>query len=113
MGRPKGGINRVYSKEYKLQVVKQVESGKSAAEVGKEQQVNENVVRRWVREYRESGEAGLTPKRKPGNPLSVYQNRRELSEVEQLRYELALAQIEIAELKKARYTEWRNAQAKK
>lgn len=113
MGRIKGGTNRVYSKEYKLQLVKQVESGRSAAQAGKEQQVNETVVRRWVQEYRESGEAGLTPKRKPGNPLSIYQKRKELSQVEQLRYELALAQIEIAELKKARCKEWRDAQAKK
>jgi transposase len=88
-------------------------AGEAPAQAGKERQVNETVVRRWVQEYRESEEAGLTPKRKPGNPLSIYQKRKELSQVEQLRYELALAQIEIAELKKARCKEWRDAQAKK
>lgn len=113
MGRPKGGTSQIYSKGFKLQVVKQVENGRSAADVAKEHGIHDSVVRRWVREYRQLGEAGLTPKRKAGNPLTRYQMRKELSEVERLEYELALAQMEIAELKKAKFKEWRDAQAKK
>lgn len=113
VGRPKGGKNRVYSKEFKLQIVNKVANGKSIEETARRHDIYRSVVQRWVRAYAERGDEGLTPKRKPGNPLVMYQNRKELSEVEQLRYELALAQMEIAKLKKARYKEWRDAQGKK
>ena len=113
MGRPRGGTNRTYSKEFKLGVVKEVISGKSLIEVSQSHGIYESVVRRWVHEYDEQGEEGLTPKRKPGNPLAMYQNRKNLSEVEQLRYELALAHMEIAKLKKVQFEEWRDPQGKK
>jgi transposase-like protein len=113
MGRPKGGKNRQYSKEEKLGIVKEVMAGKSVLEAARESGICDSVVRRWVKTYAEQGEEGLTPKRKPGNPLAMYSNRKELSEVEQLRYELAAAQLEIARLKKAQYDEWRDVRGKK
>ena len=113
MGCSKGGTKRFYSKEEKLQVVQAVEYGLSTRQAAIEYAVHDSVVRRWVREYREGGEDALAAKRKPGNPLAGYANKKAPSEVEQLRYELALAQMEIARLKKAREWEWRDAQAKK
>lgn len=113
MGRPKGGTNQIYSKEVKLSVVNEVAGGKSTVEVSEEHGIYKSVVQRWIKIYAEQGEEGLTPKRKPGNPLAMYNNRKELSEVEQLRYELAIAQMEIARLKKAQYEEWRDVRGKK
>lgn len=113
MGRPKGGTNRTYSKEFKMNIVQEIVNGLSVYESAKLHEINKSVIRRWVKEYRASGESALEPKRKPGNPLAKYSKRKELSEVERLTYELALAQKEIAELKKARYKEWRDAQEKK
>ena len=101
MGRPKGGSNRQYAKEEKLRIVSEVMAGKSVLEMARESGIHKSVVQRWAQTYAEQGEAGLTPKRKPGNPLAMYSSRKELSEVEQLRYELAKAQLEIAQLKKA------------
>lgn len=113
MGRPKGGKNRTYSKEFKVSVVKEIIGGKSVREISRMHGINKSVVQRWVHEYDEGGEAGLTPKRKSGNPLAMYQKRKDLSEVEQLRYELVLAHMEIARLKKAQFEEWRDAQGRK
>ena len=43
---------------------------------------------------------GLTTKRKPGNPLSKYSNRKSLSKEEQLEYENMKLRIENEMLKK-------------
>ena len=94
-------------------MVQAVENGLSCKEAASQFGIHDSIVRRWVRQYREDGEKALTPKRKPGNPLAWYGNKKNPSEVEQLRYELAMAQMEIARLKKAREKEWRDAQAKK
>lgn len=113
MGRPKGGTNHSYSQDFKLSIVQEIINGLSTNESAKLHDINKSVIRRWVKEYRTSGASALEPKRKPGNPLAKYSRRKELSEVERLTYELALAHKEIAELKKARYKEWRDAQEKK
>lgn len=47
------------------------------------------MVRKWVEIYRVAGESGLEPKKRPGDLLAKYINRKELTEVELLRYELA------------------------
>ena len=100
MGSQKGIPHRYHSKEFKLRAVQLVLSGKSAVEVGKEISVRGSLVCTWVRQYQEGGEPALEPKRKPGNSLCKYSSRKELSEVEQLRYELAKAKVELARLKK-------------
>mgnify|MGYP002529268276 CR=1 FL=1 len=109
MGRPKGGKNRYYSKEEKLRIVKEEENGESASGAGRKHGINKSLVPKWVSQYREGGEDALSPKRKPGNPLVTYINRKSLDETDQLRYELALAHMEIARLKKAEEAERRDA----
>lgn len=110
----KRGITHTYrSKEYKLSIVKKVLEGKSSKEVGTEAGINDSLVRAWVRQYQEDGEIALEPKRRPGNPLSKYTKRKELSEVEQLRYELAKAELELSKLKKAYEEERRCRQLKR
>ena len=54
----------------------------------------------WVIKYTKHGLKGLENKRKPGNPLSKYQNRKELTEIEKLEYENMKLRIENERLKK-------------
>ena len=50
--------------------------------------------------YKEKGIDGLENKRKPGNPLAKYAQRKELTEIEQLEYENMKLRIENERLKK-------------
>lgn len=110
----KRGISHTYrSKEFKLSIVKEVLGGKSSKEVGREACIDDSLVRNWVRKYQKDGEAALEPKRRPGNPLSKYTSRKELSEIEKLRYELAKAELELSKLKKAYEEERRCRQPRK
>lgn len=113
MGHPRGKKNRYYSRDEKIRVVKAVLEGKSSREVGRETGIGSRLIRRWVSLYLEQGENALENKRKPGNPLCRYANKKEMSEVEQLRYELARAEMELAKLKKVCEAERRCGQAKK
>lgn len=110
----KRGMTHTYrSKEFKLSIVKEVLRGKSSKEVGRENGIDGGLVRAWVRQYQKDGEIALEPKRRPGNPLIKYTSRKELSEVEQLRYELAKAEVELSKLKKAYEVERRCRQLKR
>lgn len=101
MGRPKGGKNKYWSKEEKLRIVnKIVLEGKSSREVAREENVDSGTIRKWTRIYLSDGESGLVNKRKPGNPLTKYQRRSELSELEKLEYENMKLRIENERLKK-------------
>ena len=42
---------RQFTREFKLDAIKQVQSGKSLARVAREKEVHENVLRRWKREF--------------------------------------------------------------
>ena len=52
-------------------------------------------VRDWVKIYQVEGEAGLEQKKKPGNPLSRYERRKELTYEEQLQYQIELLKREL------------------
>ena len=55
---------RYYSQAFKLQAVKRVfKDGRGFRETAREFKVNHSMVQRWVRQYIESGEAGLKPAR--------------------------------------------------
>ena len=86
--------NTIRSKEEKLAIVKEVLAGKSihAWEPG----IHNELVRRWVKKYQAEGEEGLESKKKPGNPLSRYERRKELSYTEQLQYQIELLKRELA-----------------
>jgi regulator of replication initiation timing len=59
----------------------------------------------WVKRYREGGDDGLENKRKPGNPLTKYQNKKQLTDLEKLQYENMKLRIENERLKKGYTTE--------
>lgn len=101
MGSKKGETHKYRTKEFKLNIVKEVLAGRSPVEITKEYEINRSLLQKWTAQYLEGGEAALEAKRRPGNPLAKYSSRKELSELEQLQYKLAKAEVEIARLKKA------------
>ena len=52
-------------------------------------------VMNWVKKYLAEGEGGLEQKKKPGNPLSRYERRKELTYEEQLQYQIELLKREL------------------
>ena len=58
------------------------------------------MLRGWIIKYNKYGLEALENKKKPGNPLSKYSNRKNLSEIEQLQYENMKLRIENERLKK-------------
>ncbi len=91
-----------WSKEEKLRIVKKiVNEGKSSYQVAKEENIQSTgMIRHWVKLYIEQGENALVNKKKPGNPLSKYQNKTNLTKEEQLEYENMKLRIENELLKK-------------
>ena len=54
----------------------------------------------WLKKYLEFGEDGLESKKKPGNPLAKYTNKKKLTDIEKLQYENMKLRIENERLKK-------------
>lgn len=83
------------SKEEKLAIVKRVLSGEAAQKIEREAGIDHHVIQRWIAKYQAEGESGLEPKKKPGNPLSRYERRKELTYEEQLQYQIELLKREL------------------
>lgn len=101
MGRPKGGKNRYWSKEEKLRIIKKIiNEGYSTKEVAKQESVSDSMIRKWIKRYVEQGEDALQNQKKPGNPLSKFSNKKNLTDMEKLEYENMKLRIENERLKK-------------
>ena len=74
--------------------------GKSARQVAKEENISDGMLCNWIKKYYEQGESTLENKKKPGNPLSKYSRRKELTDLEKLEYENMKLRIENERLKK-------------
>lgn len=100
-GRPKGGTNKYWTAEEKLEIIKPIISfEKSSSQVTKETGISNGMISNWIKKYNEQGMEGLKNKRKPGNPLAKYSSRKKLTEIEQLQYENMKLRIENERLKK-------------
>ncbi len=87
---------RTFTREFKLEVVRQVASGaKRPAQICREHQLGESLLAHWRKEYEERGEAAFTPRDAAG-PASSTEQR--VAELERFCGQLAL---ENAALKKA------------
>lgn len=95
MGRPKGGTNKNHSKDEKLALVLRVLNGETGRSLEKETGIDHGQIHKWTKQYLEGGEEALVNKRKPGNPLAKYRNRKELTPIEQLEYKVALLEREL------------------
>lgn len=101
MGRPKGGKNKTWTVEEKLQIVQRyLNEETSQPRLAKETGIAQSQIAGWVSKYVNEGEAGLINKRKTGNKFSALHSSNSLSEVERLRLIIAKQEIEIERLKK-------------
>lgn len=100
MARKRKEPNRYWSKEDKLRLINEVLKGKSSQEVARENDISGGMLRTWIIKYHKYGETALENKKKPGNPLSKYQNKKVLTEMEKLEYENMKLRIENELLKK-------------
>lgn len=101
MSRIRKGPNRYWSKEDKLKIINEVLLNcKSTEQVAKEYDISGGMLRGWIIKYNKDGLDALENKKKPGNPLSKFSSRKNLSEMEQLQYENMKLRIENERLKK-------------
>lgn len=100
-GRPKGGTNKYWTAEEKYEVIKPIiEFEKSSSQVTKDTGISNGMLSVWVKKYNENGMKGLENKKKPGNPLAKYSNKKNLTDMERLQYENMKLRIENERLKK-------------
>jgi len=82
---------RIFSREFKLAAIEQIESGKSLARVARELEVHENVLRRWKQEIQQN----------PSRAFSGNGNSRSLNREADLERKIGQMTLEIDFLKKA------------
>jgi transposase-like protein len=85
--------------KYKI-IIPLINMEKGLCSYAKEIGINSGTLYSWLKKYRENGIEGLNNKRKPGNPLSKYANKKKLTKEEQLEYENLKLRIENELLKK-------------
>lgn len=97
----KGQKFKQWTAEEKYEMIKPIiEMEKSISQVTRETGINSGMLCRWVKEFNEKGMEGLKVKKKPGNPLSKYSNKKNLTDMEKLQYENMKLRIENERLKK-------------
>ncbi len=100
-GRPTGGTNKYWTADEKYKLIKPIISfEKSSAQVTRETGISNGMLSQWVKRYNEKGMEGLVNQKKAGNPLSKYQNKKNLTKEEKLEYENMKLRIENELLKK-------------
>ena len=101
MGRKKGEKNKYRTAEEKYKIIEPaLNFEKSTWDITRETGLSNGMINNWIKKYRENGYEGLINKKKPGNPLSKYSNKKNLSEMEKLQYENMKLRIENERLKK-------------
>ena len=112
MSKKKGTNNKSNKKnaktQEKVQNIEQNEvleneattSEKESTKVSKETKINIGLIHLWINKYNDNGLNGLENKKKPGNPLCKYSNKKKLTKEEQLEYENMKLRIENEMLKK-------------
>ena len=104
IGHPAGRKNIMRSPEEKEQIVLRcINENIPFKTLGDELGIADTVISRWVRAYEKSGIDGLkskTGKCGSGNPYAALHTKKNLTEVERLRLELAKKEVECERLKK-------------
>jgi len=99
MGRKKGTPTRYWSeKEKEKLILAALEEG--ITNIGKANDLSIGMLSNWVKSYKNNDNKVLNNRYKRGNPLSKYQNRKGLSDIENLEYENMKLRIELERLKK-------------
>jgi transposase-like protein len=93
--------NRSWSKDEKIRIInRHLIDGLSTGKVAEEEDISAGMLRNWIRKYLEYGEDALINKKRQGNPLAKYSNKKKLTKEEQLEYENMKLRIENELLKK-------------
>ena len=104
VGRPKGGKNTKYSvEEKKAHLIAYYDSNLPHKRYAKNNGIPDGTFRRWIANYEKNGVEGLkskTGKCGSGNPYAALHVKKNLTEVERLRLELAKKEVECERLKK-------------
>jgi transposase-like protein len=100
-GRPKGGTNKYWTKEEKFKIVSRVINDYEGLQsVAIDEKISNSQLHIWIKRYLDGGLENLENKKKPGNPLTKYQAKKNLTKEEQLEYENMKLRIENERLKK-------------
>ena len=104
MGRPKGTKNNRRSPEEKESIVLKLINGEeSSYSISRKYGVSRSLLWTWVETYRNEGIKGFSSKvgkHKKGNPYAALHTKKNLTEIERLRLELAKKEVECERLKK-------------
>lgn len=101
MGRPKGGKNKKYSFEEKLEIIRMNnEQHLSSRDISKITGISNSNISRWILQYSSEGIDGLKPKTRKGNIFSALHTSKSLSKEERLELENLKLRIENERLKK-------------
>jgi Transposase. len=101
MGRPKGGTNKHWTQEEKLEVVLEVlKHENSLKQISKAREISMGMIHTWTKRYLEDGKSGLENKKKIGNPYRGLHLKKELTDLEKLQLENMKLKVENERLKK-------------
>ncbi len=104
IGHPKGTKNVMRSPEEKEQIVLRcINENIPYRAIGRELEIHNTTIRQWVHAYEKYGIKGLKSKVGKcgsGNPYAALHIKKNLTEVERLRLELAKKEVECERLKK-------------
>ena len=89
------GKYTIRSKEEKLAIVKRNLAGETSWSLERETGCGHRLIQERTIKYLAEGEAGPEVKKKPGNSLSRYGCRKELTYEEQLQYQIELLKREL------------------
>ena len=84
------GTRRIYTREFKLAAIKQVESGKAVGLVARQLELDQKMIHRWLREF----------KKEPKEAFRGQGNKREESRVAELERKIGQMAMENDFLKK-------------
>lgn len=104
IGHPKGMKNNMRSLGEKEQIVLRcINENIPFCALGKELSISDTTISKWVRAYEKNGLEGLKSKQGKcgsGNPYAALHTKKNLTEIERLRLELAKKEVECERLKK-------------
>ena len=104
VGHPKGTKNNVRSPEEKEEIILELINGDhSSYFVARKYNLSRGLLYKWLNVYETEGIEGFKSKvgeNKRGNPYAALHTKKNLTEVERLRLELAKKEVECERLKK-------------
>jgi transposase-like protein len=94
-------FNKTWTADEKERIVKEmIDHGISQESMKRKTGISTSQLWKWKNQYINGGKQALENQRKPGNPMSKYLHKKELTREEQLEFEVMKLRIENERLKK-------------